>query len=228
MKATPLALAEVLLLEPTVHADGRGFFLEAYNQRRLGAAGITETFVQDNLSRSRAGVLRGFHYQRRQTQAKLVMALRGRIVDAVVDVRLGSPTFGRVLSTVLDAEKHQALYIPAGFAHGFYALTDPVDLLYKCSAFHAPAEERGVLWSDPDLGVPWPLDAAPPLLSTRDAAFPRLRDLPPADLPRYPGHPAAAARTSSITAPTQDAPGAPGALDAPESHTDEAETACGS
>jgi dTDP-4-dehydrorhamnose 3,5-epimerase len=183
MKVTPLELPEVLLIEPRVFADRRGHFLEIFEARRYPAHGVPEGFVQDNLSFSRHGVVRGLHYQLRHPQGKLVMVAAGRVFDVVLDVRRGSPTFGRWLSLTLEAESGRQLYIPPGFAHGFQVLGEAATFLYKCTDYWAPGDEYGVRFDDPDLGIPWPV--ARPVLSEKDLNLPRLRDLPPAHLPVY-------------------------------------------
>jgi len=170
MQATPLAIPDVMLIEPTVHEDARGFFYESYHQARLEAVlGRPLRFVQDNHSRSARGVLRGLHYQIRQPQAKLVRVVAGEVFDVAVDLRRGSPTFGRWTGSTLSAANRRQLWIPEGFAHGFLVLSDAAEVLYKASDYYAPEHERCLLWNDPALGVPWPL-RGPPVLSPRDAA----------------------------------------------------------
>ncbi|MFN3596402.1 MAG: dTDP-4-dehydrorhamnose 3,5-epimerase [Rubricoccaceae bacterium] len=187
MTVTELALPGLRLVEPVVHGDARGFFVERYHVARYASAGIPEpgaAFVQDNHSRSRQGTLRGLHFQRRHPQGKLIEVLAGRVYDVVVDVRAGSPTFGRWLALTLDAEQHRQLYVPPGYAHGFCVLSDTADFLYKCTEVYRADDEGGIRWDDPTLGIPWPLEA--PLVSDKDARLPRLRDLRPADLPGAP------------------------------------------
>ncbi|HEX8386110.1 MAG TPA: dTDP-4-dehydrorhamnose 3,5-epimerase [Rubricoccaceae bacterium] len=184
MTVTETTIPGVLLVRPVVHGDTRGFFVERYHAGRYAAAGIGPAFVQDNHSRSRRGVLRGLHFQKRHPQGKLVEVLRGRLFDVVVDVRPGSPTFGRAEGFTLDADEHRQLWVPPGLAHGFCVLSDAVDFLYKCTDVYRPDDEGGVVWDDPDLGVAWPIEA--PLLSDKDRALPRLRDLTRADLPDAP------------------------------------------
>ena len=158
----------IVVLEPRVFSDDRGFFFESWNRRDFAAAtGADVEFVQDNHSRSRRGVLRGLHYQVKQPQGKLVRCIAGEVFDVAVDLRRGSPTFGRSAGVRLSAENRKMIWIPPGFAHGFYALAD-AEVLYKATAFHAPEHERTLLWSDPALGIEWPLDGAP-LLAPRDA-----------------------------------------------------------
>ena len=162
MKVLPGALPEVLVLEPRVFGDERGFFLESYNQRVFReAAGIDANFVQDNHSRSARNVLRGLHYQLKQAQGKLVRVVAGEIFDVVVDVRRSSPRYGRWMGLHLSAENKRMLWIPAGFAHGFLALSDVTEVLYKATDYYAPEHERCVLWNDPDIGIDWPLTGMP-------------------------------------------------------------------
>lgn len=180
MQLTKCELPEVLLVTPKVFGDERGFFLESYNEREFGRAGIDAHFVQDNHSRSTRGVLRGLHYQLENPQGKLVRVARGAIFDVAADVRVGSPTFGKWVGVVLDSEKKQSLWIPPGFAHGFCVLSDEADVLYKASAFYDPADEKGVIWNDAALGIKWPI--TDPILSPKDRAFqaltPGRSDLP--------------------------------------------------
>lgn len=177
MIAEPLPLDGPLLLTPKVHADGRGFFLETYRADRHGAAGVTDTFVQDNHSRSSRGTLRGMHFQRTPGQAKLVRVASGKIWDVVVDIRPSSPTYGRWHAVELDADTHRQLYVPIGFAHGFCVLSDVADVVYKVSSLYDPATEAGFAWNDPEVGIPWPVDA--PTLSPRDQAAKPLREVVP-------------------------------------------------
>ena len=175
MKVTPTRLAEVLLLEPRVFGDSRGFLFESWNEQEFERAGICARFVQDNHSRSGKGVLRGLHYQVRQPQGKLIRVIAGEIFDVAVDVRRGSPDFGKWESVQLSAESRRMIWIPVGFAHGFCVLSDFAEVLYKATDFYAPEHERCILWNDPDLGIGWPLDGAP-TLSAKDAGGVRLRD----------------------------------------------------
>ena len=178
MKAIPSTIPDVIRIEPTVFRDARGFFLESYHRDRFSAAGIGCAFVQDNHSRSVRGTLRGLHYQREPGQAKLVRVARGRIWDVAVDIRPGSPTFGRwVAAELSDANQHM-LFVPVGFAHGFVVLSAVADVLYKCSHVYVPETEAGIAWNDPDIGIRWPIDQ--PLLSPRDQSNPRLREVFPA------------------------------------------------
>ncbi|HID23152.1 MAG TPA: dTDP-4-dehydrorhamnose 3,5-epimerase [Planctomycetaceae bacterium] len=156
-----------VLIRPRVFEDARGFFLETYQKQRYEQAGIVGEFVQDNWSRSRRGTLRGLHYQIRQSQGKLVFVLRGEIFDVAVDLRRGSPGFGRWVGVHLRAEERHQFYIPPGFAHGFYVLSDVADVFYKCTDYYAPQHERTLLWNDADVGIRWPLEGAP-ILSEKD------------------------------------------------------------
>lgn len=176
MKILPQALPEVLLLEPSVQTDARGFFFESFNQALFDAAtGAQRHFVQDNHSRSAKGVLRGLHYQIQQRQGKLVRVCAGEIFDVAVDMRRASPTFGKWVAAVLSADNRRQLWIPEGFAHGFLALSEHADVLYKTTDYYAPQYERCVRWDDPDLGIPWPCEQAP-LLSAKDLNGAPLRD----------------------------------------------------
>jgi dTDP-4-dehydrorhamnose 3,5-epimerase len=172
----PAELPELLILEPKVFGDGRGFFMECYQRERYYQVGIRATFVQDNLSRSVKGTLRGLHLQEPRPQGKLVSVLRGFVYDVAVDVRRGSPTFGKWVGLELSEENRRQLWIPQGFAHGFCVLSDFADFFYKCTDTYAPECERAIAWNDPDLGIPWPISA--PLLSKKDAEAPRLKDAP--------------------------------------------------
>ncbi len=172
MRVTPTAIPDVLLVEPAVHRDDRGFFLESYHAERYRAHGITETFVQDNHSRSVAGTLRGLHAQRLQPQAKLVRVIQGTIFDVAVDVRRGSPTFLKWVGLELSADNARQLYVPVGFVHGFSVVTETAEVEYKCSTPYAAGDEIGIAWNDPDIGVVWNVEA--PLLSPKDAKLPRV------------------------------------------------------
>jgi dTDP-4-dehydrorhamnose 3,5-epimerase len=172
----------VLLIEPKVFKDQRGFFMETYHQPRYRAAGIGTDFVQDNLSRSARGTLRGLHFQIKHPQAKLVQVLEGEVFDVAVDLRAGSPSFGRWTGARLSGANQRQFYIPAGFAHGFAVLSDTALFAYKCSDVYHPEDEGGLLWSDPALAIDWPVES--PVLSAKDAAFPPLDQLDPEQLPR--------------------------------------------
>jgi dTDP-4-dehydrorhamnose 3,5-epimerase len=171
MRVIETALPEIRVLEPVVHRDGRGFFLESFRVDQLAAHGIAETFVQDNHSRSIAGTLRGLHWQWRHPQAKLIRVIAGAIFDVVVDIRRQSPNFGRWVGVNLSAEDFRQLYVPVGFAHGFCVLSETAEVEYKCSDYYDPGGEAGLPWNDPAIGIAWPLGA--PILSRRDTEHPR-------------------------------------------------------
>jgi dTDP-4-dehydrorhamnose 3,5-epimerase len=183
MKVVPGSLPGLVHLEPRVFGDARGFFFESHHAERYAEAGVPGPFVQDNVSRSARGVLRGLHLQHPNGQGKLVQVLEGRVFDVAVDVRVGSPTFGRWEGTWLDAERHNQLYVPPGFAHGFCVASDNAIFAYKCTTFFDADAEIGVAWDDPDLAIAWPTDA--PVLSKKDLGHPRLREIPVARLPRF-------------------------------------------
>lgn len=182
MIVTATDLPGVLIVEPDLFRDQRGYLLETYQQKRYPELGVDATFVQDNLSFSRKGVLRGLHYQLGRPQGKLVTVMHGTIFDVAADIRVGSPTFGRWLGVELSSEDHRQIYVPEGFAHGFCVLSETAVVLYKCTDFYAPPEERGILWNCPTLNIPWPV--AEPVLSAKDAVLPRLMEAGEADLPR--------------------------------------------
>jgi dTDP-4-dehydrorhamnose 3,5-epimerase len=175
MRTTPLALPEVLVIEPDVHRDPRGFFLETYRSDRYHDLGIRMPFVQDNYSRSVRGTVRGLHAQRRTPQGKLIRVVAGAIFDVAVDIRPDSPTRGRWVGAELSAENFLQCWVPPGFAHGFCALSEVADVEYKCTTVFDGADEIGVVWDDPDVGITWPVTS--PLLSAKDRMLPRLRDL---------------------------------------------------
>jgi len=176
VKVTKTELPGVLVIEPRVFIDERGWFLETFQSERYAAAGIAATFVQDNLSRSVRGTLRGLHFQEPKGQGKLVQVMRGAVLDVVVDVRRGSPTFGKWLGLELSGDQPRQMWIPPGFAHGFCVTSDSADFLYKCTTPYAPEAERSIRWDDPAIGIVWPV--AQPLLSKKDAAAPLLADAP--------------------------------------------------
>ncbi len=180
MKVERLAIPEVLLLEPRRLADARGFFSEVYSRRALAECGIDADFVQDNHSRSRdAGVVRGLHFQiPPATQGKLVRVVRGAVFDVAVDLRHGSPSFGRHVAAVLSAENWRQMWVPRGFAHGFCTLEPDTEVLYKVDAYYDRAADAGMLWNDPALGIEWPVGAAAAVLSDKDRTAPRLAELP--------------------------------------------------
>ena len=182
MKITPTRLPEVLLIEPDVFGDARGFFMESWHRRRFAGAGLDVNFVQDNHSRSGAGVLRGLHYQLQQPQGKLVRVVAGEVFDVAVDIRQGSPTFGQWTGEVLSEDNFRMLYVPPGFAHGFCVLSERADFLYKCTDYYNPGDEYGIAWDDPAIGIEWP--GGPFTLSDKDRANKPLADMA-AHLPRY-------------------------------------------
>jgi dTDP-4-dehydrorhamnose 3,5-epimerase len=177
MKVTALDIPDVRLIQPRIFGDERGFFYECYSQSGFAECGIPEVFVQDNHSLSAAGVLRGLHYQMPPcAQAKLVRVIRGKIFDVAVDLRKSSPTFGRYVSVTMTAEDKSVLYVPVGFAHGFLALEGPTEVLYKVSREYSPEHERGLIWSDASVGIPWPRLEVPYNLSKKDKLYPNLND----------------------------------------------------
>lgn len=183
MQRIETSLPGVIELRPAIHGDERGFFLETYHQTEFTSLGITDAFVQDNHSRSAKGTLRGLHYQLKQPQAKLCRVIEGEALDVAVDIRLGSPHFGKWTSVLLSAARHNQIYVPQGFAHGFLAVTDNVQFLYKCSDYYAPTDEHGILWVDPALNITWGITK--PILSARDARNLPLAEIPEKFLPRY-------------------------------------------
>ena len=169
MKVTPTAIADVLIFEPKVFGDDRGFFMESFNQKVFDeAVGRHIDFVQDNHSRSSKGVLRGLHYQIQHPQGKLVRVASGAVFDVAVDIRRSSPTFGKWVGVELSAQNHRQLWVPEGFAHGFLVLSDRADFLYKTTDFYAPAHERSLLWNDPSIAIEWPASMGEPVLSQKD------------------------------------------------------------
>jgi dTDP-4-dehydrorhamnose 3,5-epimerase len=185
VNVSPTALPGVLLLAPAVFHDDRGYFLECWSRERYNEAGLPTEFSQDNVSYSRRGVVRGLHYQLPCEQGKLVSVLRGEVFDVAVDIRLDSPDFGRWTGHVLSAANAHQLYVPPGFAHGFAVVSDDAILCYKCTASFAPGAEGSVAWNDPAIGIEWPVSR--PLMSAKDRAAPRLRDVAPERLPRVRG-----------------------------------------
>ncbi len=175
MKAIETALPGVLIIEPKAFGDHRGFFLETFQAERYREAGITLPFVQDNHSRSQRGVLRGLHFQKTRPQGKLVSVSRGAVYDVAVDIDPTSATYGKFVGVELNDDNHRQLWIPPGYAHGFCVLSEVADFQYKCTDFYFPADEGGLIWNDPDVGIPWPI--AEPQLSAKDVNNPRLRDL---------------------------------------------------
>ena len=171
MKVTPTEIIDVLVIEPKVFGDARGFFFESFNQKAFDeAVGRHVVFVQDNHSRSAKGVLRGLHYQIQQPQGKLVRVVRGSVYDVAVDIRRASPTFGRWVGVELSESNHKQLWVPAGFAHGFLVLSEGAEFLYKTTDFYAPAHERCIAWNDPGLAIDWPATGGAPKLSTKDTS----------------------------------------------------------
>ena len=177
------SLPGVCELRPSVFEDSRGFFMETYHLEKFKLLGVKETFVQDNQSASRKGTLRGLHYQLRRPQAKLCRVIEGEALDVAVDIRVGSPNFGKWVAARLSAQTRNLIYIPAGFAHGFLALTENMQFLYKCSDFYDSDDEHGILWSDPEINIEWGITA--PIVSEKDSRFSRLSDVPPDSLPLY-------------------------------------------
>jgi dTDP-4-dehydrorhamnose 3,5-epimerase len=184
MNVVETNLPGVLIVEPDVFGDERGFFMETWNGKRYEEAGLPGRFVQDNLSYSARGVLRGLHFQNPQPQGKLVSVLRGEVFDVAVDIRVGSPTFGEWTGVTLSAENKRQFYVPPDFAHGFLVTGEDALFFYKCTDYYAPSAEGIVLWNDPEIGIEWPTDA--PTLSERDGKAPPLREMPEGSLPRYP------------------------------------------
>lgn len=183
MKVLETPLPGVLIFEPRVFEDERGFFFESYHQQRYWEAGLQQRFIQDNHSRSVHGTLRGLHYQLNHPQAKLVRVIVGEVFDVAVDIRQGSPTFGQWFGEFLSAENKRQMFIPEGFAHGFCVSSDGAELLYKCTDFYVAEDDWGISWQDPGLNISWPI--AQPLLSIKDAGLPFLNKVNPALLPQY-------------------------------------------
>ena len=185
MNVIPTTLRDVPIIEPKVFGDARGFFVETWQQERYASHGIGPQFVQDNMSRSGRGVLRGLHYQWPNPQGKLVSVADGEVLDVAVDIRVGSPTFGRWTAVRLSADNKRQLYVPAGFAHGFTVVSETALFVYKCTELYMPQFDRGVRFNDPSIGVDW--ETTDPTLSSKDAALPLLADIAEDDLPRYEG-----------------------------------------
>ena len=183
MNVTPTSIPEVLLVEPRVFGDARGFFFESFSAARYAEHGIVGPFVQDNVSLSRRGVLRGLHFQHPRGQGKLVSVLRGEVFDVAVDIRIGSPTFGQWVGESLSSENKRQLFVPAGFAHGFVVTSDEALFAYKCTEYYDAPNERSIRWDDPAIGIEWPTSA--PSLSPKDADARLLADMPPELLPTY-------------------------------------------
>ena len=183
MEVISLEIPDVKLIKPRVFPDDRGFFMQTYHEKQYREAGIDVRFVQDNRSRSTQGVLRGLHYQLKNPQDKLVSVIRGEVFDVSVDIRRGSPTFGKWVGAVLSEENHHQLFVPKGFAHGFCVLSDEVDFVYKCSDFYTPGDEYGIHWNDPDIGIDWPLENV--ILAAKDQDAPLLKDVSADNLSVY-------------------------------------------
>ena len=183
MKILETSIPGVVIVEPDVYGDQRGFFLELWRSSRYAELGLPKNFVQDNVSLSRQGVLRGLHCQYPHSQGKLVTVLQGEVFDVAVDVRHGSPTFGAWEGVVLDGASKRQLYIPEGFAHGFCVLSDEALFMYKCTEIYKPDTEFSIAWDDPDIGIEWPIQS--PQLSEKDRSAPQLKDIPPERLPVY-------------------------------------------
>lgn len=182
MKVFETKLSGVVRIEPRVFGDSRGYFMETWNQSDYAQAGLNTSFVQDNLSFSSRGVLRGLHFQNPNGQGKLVYVLQGAVFDVAVDIRAGSPTFGQWAGFTLSAENHHQLYIPVGFAHGFCVISETALFAYKCTDMYNPEAEGGIIWNDPDLAIDWPITT--PVLSEKDRKYSRLKDIPMRRLPR--------------------------------------------
>ncbi len=180
----PTHIPEVKIVVPVVYHDNRGFFLETFHAEKYRQLGIDRQFVQDNHSHSIKGVLRGLHYQLRRPQAKLIYVTYGEIYDVAVDIRQGSPTFGQWVGHHLSATNHHQLFIPEGFAHGFYVLSERADVIYKCSDVYVPGDEFGIAWNDPQLNIDWPLGGEP-IISEKDAQLPPLAAMPQENLPKF-------------------------------------------
>jgi dTDP-4-dehydrorhamnose 3,5-epimerase len=183
LKFTEKSLPGVLMIEPAVFDDDRGFFMETYHMAKYGEAGAGRSFVQDNHSHSKRFTLRGLHYQLKHPQGKLVFVVVGEILDIAVDIRRGSPTFGRWTGTLLSDKNKRQLFIPEGFAHGFCVLSETANVIYKCTDLYTPGDEYGILWSDPTIDIVWPIEN--PILSKKDAESPALNDVPEEQLPLY-------------------------------------------
>lgn len=176
MKLLTCELEGLQIIQPAVFGDHRGFFMETWNQRRYREAGLDAAFVQDNISFSGRGILRGLHFQNPNPQGKLLQVLQGEVFDVAVDIRRHSPTFGKCHTVVLSGENKQQFYVPPGFAHGFVVLSETALFYYKCTQFYSPKNEHAIRWDDPAIGIPWPL--SDPVLSERDAKAPLLKDIP--------------------------------------------------
>ncbi len=186
MKVTQTKLPGVIVFEPDVFGDARGFFIETFSSKRYEETGLKLPFVQDNVSFSAKGILRGLHFQNPHVQGKLVQVLSGKVFDVAVDIRIGSPNFGQWAGETLSAENHKQMYIPPGFAHGFCVVSDTALFSYKCTDYYSPTTEGGIIWNDPDIGITWPVNN--PQLSKKDIGYTRLKDIPKDKLPKYQGN----------------------------------------
>ncbi len=177
MKFTPSQISDVVVVEPVVHDDDRGFFMEVWHEQAFDEAGIDARFVQDNHSKSSGGVLRGLHYQVKQAQGKLVRVVAGEVFDVAVDLRKTSPTFGRWVGETLSATNKRSIWVPPGFAHGFFVTSESAEIVYRCTDYYAPQHERTLLWNDPDVAIEWPsIGPGQPVLSAKDTAGDRLKE----------------------------------------------------
>lgn len=183
MKITETRLPSVIIIDPDVFPDARGWFLETWSRQRYEQAGIKEVFVQDNVSFSAKGIVRGLHFQYPHAQGKLVQVLSGEVFDVAVDIRVGSPTFGQWVGARLSDGNHKQMYVPPGFAHGFCVVSETVIFSYKCTDYYSPSAEGGIIWNDPDIGIDWPVDK--PVFSGKDSEYPKLKDIAKDKLPKY-------------------------------------------
>jgi len=185
VKIKETKLPGVLIIEPKVFSDARGYFMETWNKNRYAEFGIKYNFVQDNLSQSSKGVLRGLHFQNPNPQGKLVYVLQGEVFDVAVDIRINSPTFGQWVGITLSSKNNRQLFIPGGFAHGFCVISEYALFAYKCNDFYNPQAEKGVIWNDEDVNIEWPVNS--PILSQKDQTYPKLKDISPKELPHFGG-----------------------------------------
>ena len=183
IRSTETSIPGVLIIEPQVFHDDRGFFLETFHSNKYVEGGIDRAFVQDNHSHSQFGTLRGLHYQLGHAQGKLIYVVRGEIFDVAVDIRKGSPFFGKWVGVTLSAENKHLLYVPEGFAHGFCVVSETADVIYKCTDVYSPKDEGGVFWADPEVGINWPVET--PILSEKDSRYSKLSEIPEELLPTY-------------------------------------------
>ncbi len=185
LKLINTSIPDVILIEPNVYDDSRGFFLETFHHRKYADVGIDQVFVQDNYSHSKRGIIRGLHYQLIHPQGKLIYVMKGEIFDVAVDIRRGSPSFGQWFGTSLSAENKRQIYVPKGFAHGFCVLSESADVMYKCTDFYDAEDEYGIFWSDETIAIDWPVKT--PVLSDKDNGFQKLTEISENDLPVYGG-----------------------------------------